>query len=1463
MRDLTNQITKAPFTDYEQFIDFSTAFFATSTLHKTTSKKWNILTTDYKFSQIEGKPAVSFTDATLICVTPKDSFAIYRTKGDYFPGDEKWEGQSGKVTWERVGLDPNSVYAEFGAYNVDMKLSDYKAESVVFYHKKYFNRPLKGIVKDKITSRVEGEYLYPQFISYELDIVMKNIAPQATFSSGFSMQGSRMVSFGTQERRAMLDFFSTDGRMIMSARSTSFAIKENEEVNSQNTEASIYFGKNSIYHPRLTLSYKFDDKELQLIRDGKASSRIAFVSSYHKLEGDVDALFWKINTPVIDFKMVSQLKNLRVAFKSYDYYDKKRMDSYRAVTEVDVIAKLRDFSEGGETEMSANDFAKYLKSSYSVESVLNTIFQLVAEGFIFYNPETEIMTIRPKVVNYMNARRGLVDYDRISLVSESDMENAQLDLDTKELLVTGVKKVSLSDSQNVVIYPQAGIVRTKKNRDMDVDGTIVAGSVDFTGKNFAFEYDPFDIKLDSIDQMQIYIEDKTGKHKTVNGKLAPVSTLVRDVTGTLYIDKEDNKSGKKKHPSYPRFESKGNAYLYYNSKKLYDGAYNKDTFYFKLKPFEFADLDEIEPEKLVFPGTMVTGGIFPPFEQETKLQDDLSLGFTRTTDANGMPTYQKGQFYGTVMMSDKGLTGDGRLDYMAAKMTAKPFTFMPNSMFATANSFYQERKMVKGVDFPEAHNSNVALKWLPKGDSLLVLMKDKPFQMFADKSNLKGHLLLTDKGLKGTGTMNLPEASIRAREFVYAGGSFKSDSADVVIKNQDAARVSFNSRNVKARVDMDKSLGEFLANGDNIPINLPYNQYATVASEFYWLMNDRIVNIRMPEDTAGGYFVSTHPDQDNLKFKAAGGVVNLAENTIKVDSVRYIAVGDAKIQPPDTQVFIEGDAKIRTFEDAVIVADSINEYHKITRATVTIKGKNKMDAKGEYRYKGKNLKKQQVEFDPIEVKQDEEEKKRYFTYAKANIPEGDDFKLNNRISFKGNCMLDSRKQFLYFDGFAKLELVSKSVASNWFSFADEINPDDVQIDVSTPIAENRDTLIFGIMQDMANLEPYPAFLTQKRTPLDRYIFRATGELNHDAEQNIYKVGKGERIKGTLTTGNLLTLKDNEDKMTANGRFTLGNDWGLVEVSATGQADYTAADSSFKINDAVMGLEYFFDKELSTKMGETIRKYNGEGTEIDYSKESFLQGASQLVEEKSVPDLKKMMGQYGYLAERIKGLDQTLILTSVDMVWDTTSRTLRSVGKFGVAYIGEKYVNRMVDGYLEFGQRQGGDFFNLYIETMKNDEGAKQWYYWYYKNGVLQLLSSDVAFNDAVLKIAEKKRTKVEKGLIYNYTLAPQQKRNMFVYAMRGEAPPPEPTPAPPAPATNDGSGSETTPTPDPNQPTDGSGTQSNPQPTDGGTTANPWATPTDGNGETIVPVLPEPPPDMGKKSKKKKKGEEGKDLITP
>jgi len=1383
LSQITSNIQQSRFRDWIRFVDFSNTFFEDYSLYKTRGKRWEIQMVDYSFKFAENVPELIVEEASLYAYTAKDTMGIINTKGSFFPMENKWKGKEGKVTWERLGFDPNNVYVEIGSYDIDLKANDYVVEDALFYHKTYFQRPLKGKLTDKLSAKVQGTFRYPEFLSYETDLHMTNIAPQLEFVGGFGLQGEKIIGFGTDEKKAIFNFFAEDGRRIMAAKSSRFGVKPDQEINSIATSVSVYFAQDSIYHPSLNFRYNILEKELQMVRDSKASSQIAYMSSFHQLEANVDAIFWKINTPVINFKMASLRKDLKVIFESFNLYEKDRMAKYTVITGIDPVRKLGEIAEGGTWHLESDRFAALLSPRFQTSNILATIFDLVQDGFIYYDGATNMITIRDKALHYVRSSKGETDYDRILLVSEvdkPDQENAQLDLDTKELLVTGVERVALSDSQQVMIFPHEKLIRVKRNRNMDIDGTVVAGRVDLSGKNFFFDYDPFTIKLDSVDKMQIYVPDETGKRNTVQG-LAPIGTMVRDVSGTLFIDKENNKSGLERYPSYPRFVSDKNSFLYYDNNKLYDGAYDKERFYFQLDPFEFEDLDEIMPEQLNFAGKMVSGGIFPDFEQEAKLQEDLSLGFTEETSVNGYPIYGLGTFTGSIAMSNNGMKSTGRIDYLSSILESEEFNLLPDSMMAKVDTFSMERTKVNNIEFPSAHNSAVNVKWLPKSDSMMVKMQNKkPFAMFEDKVTLRGNLLLTSKGLKGNGTMNMAQASIRANEFSYTSSTFQSDSSDVVIKNEEVAKVAFNSYNVKSRVDMDDMIGEFLANGENIPIVLPYNQFKTTASEFYWVINEKLINIRMPENSSNNYFESMHPDQGGLKFEASGGVVNLEKNTIQIDGVPYINIADAKIRPYDTKVLINPEADVQPLERALIVCDTLNEYHKLSNVEVKIKSINEFEASGTYRYKGKNLKKQKIKFDMVTTRaytKDEaneldkpELKGKYYTYGATNLPEDQEFKLSKNIDYKGNAILDSREQFLIFDGFAKLELLSPQLDAQWFSFKDAIDPDNIQMDVTNPIGERKDTLMFGILQDMDSLTLYSAFLTKKRTPLDVVLFRGTGDLNFNAEKSMYQVASKEKLSGESLQGSVFTLLDEANQVVTDGRLSFG-DFGMVKVDAAGRLVNELKTGKFNFSDVVLGVDFHFDEKLLESVGEAFRYYNGEADEVDYSKVGFLNAAIELANEKDVSELKRVIGQYGYLPERFKGLDQSFLFTDLQMVFDTSTRTVRTVGPIGVSFMGERYVNRMIDGYIEFGLRRSGDYFDIYFELEPDEGGKRPWYYFTYKKGTMMILSSEPEFNQQIADMKEKNRLKADKkrGLAYQYILAPMTKRNNFVARMKTAA----------------------------------------------------------------------------------------------
>ncbi|MBK7410740.1 MAG: hypothetical protein IPJ40_23410 [Saprospirales bacterium] len=118
---------------------------------------------------------------------------------------------------------------------------------------------------------------------------------------------------------------------------------------------------------------------------------------------------------------------------------------------------------------------------------------------------------------------------------------------------------------------------------------------------------------------------------------------------------------------------------------------------------------------------------------------------------------------------------------------------------------------------------------------------------------------------------------------------------------------------------------------------------------FDWNMREDKVTFR-PVFRPVASFVSTHPDKDSLRFQGDAAEFDLKTNNLRITGVKSIVSADAYIYTEDGEVFVESNGEMRTLNNARIVADTINKFHVINRATATISGRKNFKAKGYYEY---------------------------------------------------------------------------------------------------------------------------------------------------------------------------------------------------------------------------------------------------------------------------------------------------------------------------------------------------------------------------------------------------------------------------------------------------------------------------------------------------------------------------------
>jgi hypothetical protein len=128
----------------------------------------------------------------------------------------------------------------------------------------------------------------------------------------------------------------------------------------------------------------------------------------------------------------------------------------------------------------------------------------------------------------------------------------------------------------------------------------------------------------------------------------------------------------------------------------------------------------------------------------------------------------------------------------------------------------------------------------------------------------------------------------------------------------------------------------------------------------------------------------------------------------------------------------------------------------------------------------------------------------------------------------------------------------------------------------------------------------------------------------------------------------------------------------------------------------------------------------------------------------------------------KELEHTIIFSDLKLKWDESSRSFLSRGPIGIGYIAGMPVNKYVDGYVQIEKSRSSSSVDIYLKL-----NNAQWYYFSYQNGILQVMSSDNAFNDyiSLLKPAKRVLNPESDTDYYEYVISTRRKVVDFLRKM--------------------------------------------------------------------------------------------------
>ena len=1112
----------------------------------------------------DGKPLLKVTGTDLTAVSNGDSLTIKDTGGtlDILAGT--WTGTGGRVDWQRTGL-PAEVYADLNSYHLETKRSLYEADDAVLHYPQYFaGGQLKGQFTDKLVAgNIKSGGSYPRFVSSDGYVEMDNVGENISLRGSFQLEGSTVYATSTGNRKAEVEVMITDKdkKPKLIGRSGRFAVKRGERVVGEGVATTIYFDQDSLFHPSVNLRIDVEEQVVKLSRGNSGSDANPFYHSLNRVNLDADYIdiYLEQDSMVVGKPTVSFAEKKDVKITSDDYFsasDYFRIQNISSVNPLALMLALR--KERLTNYLDADDLAQRINPKFTAQNIQSMLYDLAAEGFVNYEPEENLVEVKDKVEHYVMADRAAKDYDQLQIVSQSDSANAEINLRTGRLFVRGAKPLELNKKKRVAIKPLDGRLVMLGDRNIDFAGTIYAGNTLMEGKDLHFQYQPYQIAMDSVRYFDLFIPNEEGT------ELLSLTSRIEHLAGTLLIDAPNNKSGKENVKIFPALESKGSSYVYYDEEKTEEGAYGRDSFFFEIKPFTLEHLHVFGRDYLKFPGKLVSGGVFSDIDETLLVQDDNSLGFTTETDPKGEQLYgERGTYAGAITLSNKGLRGSGKLSYIGAEINSEDLVFRPNGTTGSADAFVMEEE--RGTrEVPQIRGEGVKIDWRPYVDSMYVRsVGDAPFALYQENDHkFDGMLILTPDGVRGDGTLDWSAAALTSADIDFGAYSARADTSDVKIKSLAGDdRLALQTNNVISDLDFDKQVGTFESNDDKLKTTLPYNQYLTSINKFDWDMAGASVTFKSGE-FGKGRFTSIHPDQDSLTFEGDEAFYDLTTSLLRIEGVPFVTTADAFVYPDSNRIRIEPDAKMTTLTNARIVADTANQYHVINRATVIVEGRRKYRASGFYEYNLEDGRQQEFELQDIvgqPIGKGKYEEKLTTTRAEGAITDSMQFYIDRLTRFRGKILLDAGSKNLQFEGHAQLE--TDKIRPKWFSVNSEGDRKDLALDINSPQDLEGFPLHTGYYLSKEQREVYPSFIQTLTFRKDRPILPIVGVFKYDKEKDRFIFGDSTRVMGAADStglsaaalkGNRLVFDNAEGNASGDGKLNLGSELKYVKVTAAGR-----------------------------------------------------------------------------------------------------------------------------------------------------------------------------------------------------------------------------------------------------------------------------------------------------------------------
>nr|MDQ3393716.1 hypothetical protein [Bacteroidota bacterium] len=572
-----------------------------------------------------------------------------------------------------------------------------------------------------------------------------------------------------------------------------------------------------------------------------------------------------------------------------------------------------------------------------------------------------------------------------------------------------------------------------------------------------------------------------------------------------------------------------------------------------------------------------------------------------------------------------------------------------------------------------------------------------------------------------------------SRDLKFQQDEFSARHANFRITTSNPKKPALSGMDIRLNFDLKNNTASISPEKEGVAaLDFPYAQVRTSINKAIWNLEDKTVHMSKPADVdiSQSYFYTTRKDLDSLAFNATAAVYDINQLKLNVSGIPFIKVADAKITPENNEVLILENAELQQFKNALIVIDTLNEYHRLINGSIKILSRKKFEGNATYEYVNAQADTFAIKFGSFQLYEDPSKKKggKAFTISSGEVNDKDNFVISPGMFFKGKLTMFAIKEALELEGFVKLDL-KKNPATTWIKYKSEAENQEVVFDFEKSLTEENEPLHAGLHYDGNNGTLYGTFLSDPKNLGDEDFFKPAGMLSFDNNTKEYKIQNVNKASGQSFSGKTFSYNEETSDVKMEGTFNLMKNLPKFNLITAGKGKGNLDNKEFHLNTFMV---YNFDlpTQAIDVMGFDIKDV-AERTSAPAAHNDrtiLMYKAAEVIGDRAVKEYeKRSLADYTPLMSISGELMRPLVISDVDLKWSDKHRAWYSTSKISVSNIMKHDINARLDGFMEIKKVDGGgDIVNIFIQA-----SSATWYYLSFENNRLLLFSSNDEFNNII------------------------------------------------------------------------------------------------------------------------------------